>query len=105
MFVEAQTGKGRTEGQISDEQRGKARERVARRFNQVATAENIEALVYYLRQMIQLFRSENIGLDYAKLAADLYDYQFPERAQGVRLRWGQDFYRRPKAENDDDGKE
>lgn len=76
-----------------------ARPRVARRFNQAATAASMPELVHYLRELVQLFRSQGIGLDYPQLAADLYDYQSIERAPRVRLRWGQDFYR--KKETDD----
>ena len=36
-----------------------------------------------------------VRLDYVRLAADLYDLQFPEASQRVRLRWGQDYYRTP----------
>ena len=78
-----------------------SRERIARRFNQAATSSDIEELAHYLREMILLLRREGIGLDYPMLAADLYQYQSFDLAPRVRLRWGQDFYRRPKAENDD----
>ena len=78
-----------------------SRERITRRFNQAATSSDIEELAHYLREMILLLRREGIGLDYPMLAADLYQYQSYDLAPRVRLRWGQDFYRRPKAENDD----
>ena len=71
-----------------------SRERIARRFNQVATASGIEELAHYLRELILLLRSAGIGLDYPMLAADLYQYQSPDLASRVRLRWGQDFYRK-----------
>jgi CRISPR system Cascade subunit CasB len=69
------------------------RERIARRFNTIATANSMEELSHYMRGAIQLLRGEEIGLDYPKLAGDLYCFQFPELVSGVRLRWGQDFYR------------
>ena len=37
-------------------------------------------------------------MDYAALARDLYQYQFPEGAADVRLRWAQDFFRMTKDE-------
>ncbi len=68
------------------------RERVERRFNNLATADNMQGVSHYLRELIHLLRADDIGLDYALLAKDLYVYQFPELAAGVRLHWGQDFY-------------
>ena len=68
------------------------RERVERRFNNLATADNMQGVSHYLRELIHLLRAGDIGLDYALLAKDLYMYQFPECAAGVRLHWGQDFY-------------
>lgn len=71
-----------------------ARERIARRFHQVALSPDMEGLTYYLRGFVQLLRSEGVALDYPLLAADLYRFQFPEQAPSVRLKWGQDFYAR-----------
>ena len=81
-----------------------AKERVARRFHQVALAPDMITMAYYLRSFIQLLRSEGIGLDYPKLARDLYRYQMPDGPASVRLAWGQDFYRIEK-NNDEKGKE
>lgn len=67
------------------------RERVARRFYPVATASDMTELNYHLRSLVSLLRSESIALDYAKLAADLYLFQLPSAADGVKLRWGEDF--------------
>lgn len=78
------------------------RERIARRFNTIATASNVEELFHYMRSAIQLLRGENIGLDYSKLAGDIYCFQFPELISNVRLRWGQDFYRNKLDENTDE---
>ncbi|MDO5299710.1 MAG: type I-E CRISPR-associated protein Cse2/CasB [Clostridia bacterium] len=70
------------------------RPRVWRRFGAVASAEDMRELAVYLRALVQLLRAEDIGLDYPGLAADLFDYQHDSRRDRVRLRWGQDFYRR-----------
>ena len=51
---------------------------VLRRFNALATAEEITALSHHLRGMIRLLRAAKDGgipLDYPQLAADLYDLQ------------------------------
>lgn len=77
------------------------RERIARRFNTIATASSVEGLFHYMRSAIQMLREENIGLDYAKLAGDIYCFQFPQMISNVRLRWGQDFYRK-KLDKDTD---
>lgn len=69
-----------------------ARERIWRRLNLVAQADDMQEMCYRLRQIVSLFRSEGVGLDYALLAADLYEYQFEGSANQVRLRWGQDFF-------------
>ncbi len=75
-----------------------ARERVARRFHQIVLAQDMPTLTYYLRTFIQLLRSAEIGLDYARLAKDLFLYQFQDQVPSVRLMWGQDFYRRNKSD-------
>lgn len=80
------------------------RERITRRFNTIATANNMEELAHYMRGVIQLLRGEDIELDYPKLAGDIYCFQFPELISGVRLRWGQDFYRKTAEENTEDEK-
>ncbi|MCL4463236.1 MAG: type I-E CRISPR-associated protein Cse2/CasB [Firmicutes bacterium] len=43
--------------------------------------------------MILLIRAKDIPLDYPALTQDLYWFQFPDRRDGIRLKWGQDFYR------------
>ena len=82
---------------------------VLRRFNALATAEEITEISYHLRGMIQLLSAAKDGgipLDYPQLAADLYELQCtdPRYAQtpaNVRLRWGQDLYRDPKPAPDE----
>jgi CRISPR system Cascade subunit CasB len=64
----------------------------------------MEELAHYMRGVIQLLRGEDIELDYPKLAGDIYCFQFPELISGVRLRWGQDFYRKTAEENTEDEK-
>lgn len=66
---------------------------VQRRFNACATARSMPECMHHLRGLIQLLRSRQIPLDYARLAADLYEFQMPGGGARVRLRWGQDFCR------------
>lgn len=80
---------------------------ILRRFNALATAEEITEISHYLRGMIQLLRAakpDSIPLDYPRLAVDLYGLQCdaPQLAQlpaNIRLRWGQDLYRYEKNES------
>lgn len=80
----------------------KQQERIWRRLNLVAQADDIQELSYRLRQLVTLLKAAGIGLDYALLAADLYEYQFASTANRVRLRWGQDFFRMNKNEEDNE---
>ena len=76
------------------------RERVGRRFNTFASSMDMEEAAYHLRGLIQLLKSKSIPLDYATLACDLYDYQWSEESRArVRLRCGQDFYRKNYVNN------
>ena len=86
---------------------------VLRRFNALATAEEITEISYHLRGMIQLLSAAKDGgipLDYPQLAADLYELQCtdPRYAQipaNVRLRWGRDLYRETKPAPEENEKE
>ncbi len=68
-------------------------ERIRNRFNRIAVAQSMNEVSNHLRSLLPLLREKNIGFNYPGLAADLYDFQFPELAPTVRLRWGQAFYR------------
>ena len=86
---------------------------VLRRFNALATAEEITEISHHLRGMIQMLsvaKDGGIPLDYPQLAADLYELQCadPRYAQtpaNVRLRWGQDLYRDQNPAPDEKEKE
>ena len=75
--------------------------RVRARFSKISTSSDMKELSNHLRGMINLLSGKNIQLDYADLAADLYDYAFPERRAGIRLKWGEDFSRRLKNKTSD----
>ncbi|MDR3766403.1 MAG: type I-E CRISPR-associated protein Cse2/CasB [Butyricicoccus sp.] len=86
-----------------------AEKRILRRFQQMATAAQIQGVAQHLRGIVQLLRAAGIPLDYAALAHDLYQYQFPEAVAGVRLCWARDFYRqsltKQESTNTSEGKE
>lgn len=78
------------------------RPRIARRFNAFATSNDMTEAAYHLRGLVQLLKAENISLDYAMLACELYEYQMnDENRSRIRLKWGQDFYRNTKKNNND----
>lgn len=67
---------------------------VHRRFTALATATTFAEATHHARGLVQQLRAESIPLDYGRFARDLYFLQFSgERADGVRLAWGRQFYR------------
>jgi CRISPR system Cascade subunit CasB len=66
---------------------------VKRRFDAVATASDFTELAQHARGLVQLLKANDIPMDYPRFAQDLFFYQFPDSADRVRLRWGEDFYR------------
>lgn len=76
------------------------RDRIAKRFNAFATADDMLTAAHHLRGLIQLLRAEGIPLDYVHLAENLYDFQNPDFRPSVRLEWGQDFYDKPRTTNE-----
>jgi CRISPR system Cascade subunit CasB len=65
---------------------------VKRRFDAAATSDGLIEISYHLRGLVRMFRDQDITLDYAALAADLFWFQIPEARDLTRLRWGRDFY-------------
>ena len=87
---------------------------VLRRFNALATAEEITEISHHLRGMVQLLSAAKNGaipLDYPQLAVDLYELQctdprYTQIPANVRLRWGQDLYHETKnASSEEEEKE
>ena len=85
---------GRAASELMSSDSDDERERILRRFGPVVTAKDMSELSHHLRCMIQLFSAKGIGLDYEKLAEDIYWFQSDEKRINVQLRWGQDFYYR-----------
>lgn len=79
--------------------------RVKRRFDAAATADSPAEFANHLKGLVQLLKAKEIPLDYPALAEDLFFFQFPGARDGVRLRWGQDFYRVPREEKTDEDQE
>lgn len=74
-------------------------DRMAFRLQALGTSKDMKELSYHMKSIIQLLKTEEIPLNYPRLAVDVYEYQFQERQADVRLKWGQDFYRDVKHEN------
>lgn len=65
---------------------------VVRAFNAIGTARDITELARHARRLIQLFRANDVGMDYALFATDLRKLMNPAAASQVRNRWGRDFH-------------
>jgi CRISPR system Cascade subunit CasB len=74
---------------------------IKKRFDTIATSKDLAELSYHAKGLIQLLRANDIPLDYPRFAADLYSYQFSDNRNGLRLRWGEDFWRNNAAEADE----
>lgn len=78
-------------------------ENIRKKLSIAARSDDMTELSYHLKTLVRLLGNEDIRLDYADLAIDLYRFQFEKYADRIRLKWGQDFYRFDKTE--DNGKE
>ena len=78
---------------------------VFNRFNALATSSNIRECAHHMRGMIQMLRAKDIPLDYPRLASDLYELQFLDRAPAVRLNWGRDFWNYNTSEEEKEKKD
>jgi CRISPR system Cascade subunit CasB len=68
-------------------------EAVLRRFHALGTATSFEESLHHARGLVTQLRGAQIPLDYGRLAVDLHRLQIADRAPGVRLAWGRDYYR------------
>jgi len=73
---------------------------VKRRFDSVLTASDLNEAAHYARGLVQMLRGKDIGFNYASFANGLYSFQFPNGADRVRLKWGQDFYKEITSKNE-----
>ncbi|MGP4004680.1 type I-E CRISPR-associated protein Cse2/CasB [Streptomyces sp. 8N706] len=67
-------------------------EPVRKRFVRAGSAPNLPALAERLRDIVLLLRREDIPLDYALLAEQLYRWQEPGGRDAVRRAWGRSFH-------------
>jgi len=71
------------------------------RFSALGTASTMDEIAHYMRQLINLLRSEEIPLDYGRLAGQIYRLQNPATADAVRLEWGRGFAGTPSNQPSD----
>ncbi|WP_055693556.1 type I-E CRISPR-associated protein Cse2/CasB [Streptomyces prasinopilosus] len=79
-------------------------EPVRKRLVRAGSAPDLVTLTQRLRDLVSLLRREDIPLDYALLAGQLYVWQWPDGPAAVRRRWGRSFHeqRRPRPAPDAD---
>jgi CRISPR system Cascade subunit CasB len=71
---------------------GEIDEPVHKRLVRAGTAPDLAVLAQRLRDIVVLLRREDIPLDYALLAGQLYTWQRPGGADTVRREWGRSFH-------------
>ncbi|MGF1344512.1 type I-E CRISPR-associated protein Cse2/CasB [Streptomyces flavovirens] len=73
---------------------GEIDEPLRKRLVRAGTAPDLATLALRLRDIVVLLRREDIPLDYALLAGQLYTWQWPGGADIVRREWGRSFHAR-----------
>jgi CRISPR system Cascade subunit CasB len=72
-----------------------------RRFDAAITSSGYKELANHLRGLVQLFKQADIGLDFARLAEDVYCFLADSDSKiKVTLKWGKDYYHFNKTENE-----
>lgn len=76
---------------------------VRKRLVRAGTAPDLVTLTQRLRDIVALLRRDDIPLDYALLAGQLYLWQLPDGPAAVRRRWGRSFHEqwRPRPASDE----
>lgn len=70
-----------------------------RRFKAMVTADSIEELAHYARQLVTQLRAAGIELDYARFAGQVFDYQNPYRRDRTKLEWAREFSQQQSVTN------
>ena len=71
---------------------------VYKRLCAMIAAPTFESLTVHARGLVSMLGSAEIPMDYGRFAADLYQWQKPERRASVLRQWGRDFARTPTDE-------
>lgn len=67
-----------------------------RRFAAMVTAQSVQELAHYARQLVGQLRSSEIPIDYARFAGQVYRFQFERTRADVCLEWARGYTRRPE---------
>lgn len=86
----------------SDSNDANAEERILKKLQIIITAMDVNGFSQHLRSMVKMLAQNNIRLNYALLATDIYEWQFQDSRDAFNLRWGQDFYRKSKEEKENE---
>ena len=80
-------------GNHFDHARAKATsdEAVARRFSSLISAHH-EDLPVYLRRAATYLKAQDVGIHWAQLLADVWDWRHPDRGERVRRDWARQFW-------------
>ncbi|RRD45913.1 type I-E CRISPR-associated protein Cse2/CasB [Tessaracoccus sp. OH4464_COT-324] len=73
---------------------------IYKRFTAMCLSTSIPGLAAHARGIISQLRSEKIPFDYAQFAQDLLDFQQANKTRAVIRRWGRDFSRVTKSDNE-----
>ncbi len=79
-----------------------------RRLQQLLATTNISSAINSLTHLVEILKATRPGqrIDYPALAEDLFWFQMSyERANSVRLRWGQQYFRPLKSTTNSEGKQ
>lgn len=76
---------------LAELQKQRESESLEKRFLALLASDEDNQLAHYLRQMINLLKQEEIGLDYAKLLKNLFAWQHFDKY--IQRRWAQQYYR------------
>lgn len=79
-------------------------EKIRMKLSITAASEDMAELSYHLKTLVKLLGNNGIKLDYVNLAKDLYQFQFDQYTDRIRLKWGQDFYRSIKTDENGEKK-
>lgn len=74
-------------------------------FASLVTADSIDEMEHYLRQVITRLKSSRLKVNYAKLTGQVMRFHNPYRRDGVRLEWSREYTYRSAEEQDATGSE
>lgn len=72
---------------------------IYKRFSAMIAASTFDALAVHARGIVTLLSSSDIPMDYARFAADLFNWQNPELRSRIVRQWGRDFAKIPRGED------